>query len=203
MLRGVLGRYLSEDTPFRYGVNEQRTPRFLLNDIVRFWRTMAVDFASKQRERADQKWALRNAKLRLSRKLIFVSGLLMCFRFQRREADTHDAANSEDLLPTLINRLIPDINRTPLDLVAQSVLDLGTRDSTARAIFDAYDGFLCILNNEKTRKHLNDLNYEKAQNDAEFKRVRDLSKQFQDALIALFFDGDPDLCAWMQEYGVF
>jgi hypothetical protein len=42
---------------------------FSLNDIVRFWRTMAVDFASKQRDRAGEEWGLRNAKLRMSRKL--------------------------------------------------------------------------------------------------------------------------------------
>jgi len=47
----VLHRYLNEDRGLWYGSGEFRVPRFLLNDIVRYWRTMAFDFAYKQRAR--------------------------------------------------------------------------------------------------------------------------------------------------------
>jgi len=74
VIKAVINRYLQEDThPLTEDGKAYRVPRFLLNDIVRFWRTMAVDFASKQRDRRGKGWGLRNAKLRMSRKLIFAS----------------------------------------------------------------------------------------------------------------------------------
>jgi len=61
IIRGVVSRYLEEDTHLLTADSRQyRIPRFLLNDIVRFWRTMAVDFARKQRDRAGEGWGLRN-----------------------------------------------------------------------------------------------------------------------------------------------
>jgi len=65
VIRAIIKRYLEEE-PYLVNREENRfkVPRFLLNDLVRFWRTMAVDFASKQHDRRGEGWGLRNAKLR-------------------------------------------------------------------------------------------------------------------------------------------
>lgn len=47
---------------------------FLLNDIIRYWRTMTVDYMYKTTEDG-KPWAIRNIKLVFSRKLMYASGL--------------------------------------------------------------------------------------------------------------------------------
>jgi Putative nucleotidyltransferase DUF294 len=60
----LLDRYLDQS------VKSLHPPRFLLNDVVRYWRTMCVDFAGKERK-GPEKWGLRNAKLRTARSMVF------------------------------------------------------------------------------------------------------------------------------------
>jgi hypothetical protein len=59
VLRNILKRYLQEDRGYDALHDWKiRVPRFLLNDIVRFWRTMAVDYAAKRRDRPGGGWAI-------------------------------------------------------------------------------------------------------------------------------------------------
>src|SRR3982750_628266 len=66
VVKAIIQQYVQNDSGF-FARGKENVPRFLLNDIVRFWRTMCVDFAYKQWEQKGNKWAIRNIKLRMAR----------------------------------------------------------------------------------------------------------------------------------------
>lgn len=199
VLQAVLGRYVEEDANFIAGNHgRDRIPRFLLNDVVRFWRTMAVDYANKYRARAGQKWALRNIKLRMSRKLIFVSGLLMCVSWALR--DTRDEDNAL-VVPRLISHLHEWTQRTPLESLA-TILERYS-PGLASGILDNYDLFLSILNDKEKRELLETLTPEEAYGDDTFLAARQIATSFDAALTDLLFDSDDDVSRLVKKYGVF
>ena len=147
IIRAVINRYLEEDNHLLVEHETRyRVPRFLVNDIVRFWRTMAVDFASKQRDRAGEGWGLRNAKLRMSRKLIFVSGLLVCFGCSLDpELQKKLSAEKHDIKLDLVNYVRDQIKLTPLEILANAIKQYGVPKSLGKQLLGAYAEFLKFL----------------------------------------------------------
>lgn len=70
LIEKIVERYLSDR------INPKSTvPRFLLNDVVRYWRTIAVDYQAKRWEGRAKNWGLRYLKLIISRKIAFAGTL--------------------------------------------------------------------------------------------------------------------------------
>ena len=155
VISAILRRYLADDPSWTFRT-DGKIPRFLLNDCVRFWRTMTVDFADKFHDQTGEKWALRNTKLRFSRKLIFLTSLLACFSWQLREAQSGNRA-SEHWAEEAQLHFISYLSRPPLEIVADELLFGSIADSTCSKIMCSYDEFLSILGDEKLRAQLSEL----------------------------------------------
>ena len=207
----VLHRYLKEDRGLWYGSGEFKVPRFLLNDITRYWRTMAVDFAYKQRVRGNEGFALRNVKLRLSRKLIFISGLLTCFSCHLElPGDEKKLIYLEHAVQPLVVHLYRRLAFTPLESLANTLLGFEKLDGSTAKLFKAYDDFVGILadesvldNGETPRDYLEHLSVDKLESDPVFQHAREISHEFRDAVHEIFLRSNTELSRLTIEYGVF
>lgn len=201
VLRAILKRYLADDPSWTWRPGG-KLPRFLLNDVVRFWRTMSVDFADKFHDQEGGKWGLRNAKLRFSRKLLLLTGMLACFSWQLRNLQ----ASSPEVNGTIENAITyfeKYFSRPPLEILADELLQAKAPSDLSRAIFNAYNDFLAILDDEKSRNELENIPRNAADKSPVFMRMREISHQFRNALLEWLFLPGTDLYALVKEYALF
>jgi len=177
----VLDGYLEDaDRPYR-------PPRFFLNDLIRYWRTICVDFVGKERE-GGEKWGIRNAKLRTSRKVLFAGGLvplLQTHRFGRDERREYLAAQ---------------LAAPATDRLAAAFLDCDACDAGVRAL-SAYDRWLGVLDDPERRGELESLTKETAHESSVFRDVRRHATELHRGLLVLLFD--TPLLPHVREHGIF
>jgi len=202
VIRNILDRYVTYDRSIQSRADKRnRIPHFLLNDIVRYWRTMASDFASKMWESQHEGWAIRNIKLRFSRKLLFVAGLLICFSAETQESDSLTAATTPEEFQILLANFIGEqTSITPLDHLARALIPYAAK---GEVIFTPYDKFLAALDNDETRKTLEKMSFDQTASAAEYDALRDHSHRYRDGIEALFFDWDDTLARLVRKVGVF
>ncbi len=75
--------------------------------------------------------------------------------------------------------------------------------SLAGEVFDNYDAFLAILNDDAQRDILETLSPEGAYENDVFLHARRIATSFDGALTKLLFDLDDDLARLVKKYGVF
>jgi predicted nucleotidyltransferase len=182
--RTVLSRYMN------YGVKDFRPPRFLLNDLTRYWRTICVDFEGKHANSQgdDPKWVARNAKLRLSRKLLFAGGLLPILL-----CHLHDRAAMTPFLDRWLHAV-------PLDRLATAFDWAGARSEGARAL-QAYDRWLAIQLDPAARLELRSLRHDTRRMGSLFQEIVRIGAEFERAILALLFN--TRLAPLSQQYLVF
>lgn len=137
--------------------------------MIRYWRTMCVDFAGKERKRPE-KWGLRNAKLRTSRKILFAGGLLPVFEC-RKLAREHMA-----------EFLCAQLRTPPTDRIAQAFLNHDAADPGGRAL-GAYDDFLGRLDDDAFRDELKGVTRETSKDSQAFMEAARLGKELERGLL--------------------
>lgn len=158
----ILERYISEE------VADHRVALFLLNDIIRYYRTVAVDYEFKTVEQENPKpWAIRNIKLVFSRKLLYTSGLFSV-------AMTADRSRNEKIkiLETLFG----------MPVIERMTYICGERNM--EPVLNRYNDFLGHLEIHDRRKHLIELASGKRQ-DEEFRKIKNEGHQFTRELLKL------------------
>jgi len=164
---------------------------------------LLISPASKQRDRAGEGWGLRNAKLRMSRKLIFASGLLVCFGCNLDSMlQKKHSADESDVRLDLVNYIRNQIKLTPLEILANAIDQYEVSRTVGEELFRAYSEFLIVIDDKKSREELDALRAADSRSDLTFRRVRDISRAFEHALDLLFFE-NPTLAPLTRKYGVF
>ena len=203
----LLRRYFSEEHFSERRLRQRElTPRFLLNDMVRFWRTIAVDYAAKLNTRGEEKWALRNTKLRFSRKLLFSASLLICFELDLNPVDEVLPLGDGRTLPLVAN-VAELVGTPPLEIVARA-LKLALENQwiareDAGKLLQSYDTFLGLMNLKKKRDHLAKLSSDAAETDEVFANVREQSEVFRSAVSALFLGKEGRIAELTHRYAIF
>jgi len=155
----LLNRYIKAGDP------ERQISRFLLNDIIRYYRTITTDFEFKVTEN-NKSWGLRNVKLRFSRKLLYFGGVISI-------AETAFSAQTEK------NELIANI----LDkTVLERVQDIGTQNPHTPEILEIYQDFLQTIECPKNRETLEGVTKDSRAECDLFLSMREKSKRFSKVL---------------------
>lgn len=140
---------------------------FLLNDIIRYYRTICVDFEFKTTE-GKKPWGTRNIKLVFSRKLLYFSGVLAI-------AETVQRGHEEK-------------REILLELFAMPVVDrlLAICGGRAHEALRLYDRFLGELGKPEVRSELNATTIETREKVESFRRLKDDGHRFSWELLSLF-----------------
>ena len=171
VVRAALDRYLTViDAP------SERTPRFLLNDVIRYWRTITVDYQAKALDGGAAASGLRYLKLIIPRKILF-AGTLMALLHCREEEQlgTVDHLFEQFMMPPLA-RLVAVQEDAP-DRV---------RDALARVLVIA-NHFIERSGDASWREEVEQGDRNMSEPSA-FAEMREQARELQRCLEAVFFD---------------
>lgn len=172
VLKATLERYLHTS-----GTRQNRPPRFLLNDILRYWHTVTVDYQAKARaNRAGS--SLRLVKLLIPRKLLYASSLmtmLLCGRDFGHQGIVDDLLKASQ--KPAFDRLLVAYDAAP-DPVKEAMATL----------IRCQNQFLTWSSDGNWRTSMKRLTSDEADASLEFREAKHLANDVQRALQVIFFE---------------
>lgn len=147
---------------------EGHLSKYFLNDVVRYWRTICIDYEQKARFRNKAR-GIRYIKLRFSRLLLYFAGVLAA-------AETYD-------LPITEKHAVLEcmLALNPIDRIREIV---GER---AESAVTRYAEFLTALSDKDARAELETLDPSYVEK-ASFRRLRETAGLFREDLIRILYD---------------
>ncbi|OBK25578.1 hypothetical protein A5635_15585 [Mycobacterium asiaticum] len=174
ILNSTLQRYLALS-----GAPPNRPPRFLINDVLRYWRQITVDYQAKAPTgRREPKAVLRYLKLITTRKNLFASSILPLIA-PHGDIEMWDAAYLRDMFS------LPPLAR--LATVTQSAPP-EVRDAVA-SVFRTIDLFVQRTSDAEMRKHFAEIEWDKRGEDAGYNELKQAANDLQMAFETI-------LCEW-------
>jgi len=194
VIEHILQRYCSDYlSPDRKESNPANVPRYLLNDLIRYWRTMAVDFGTKRWQSSRDETTVRLAKLMVTRKILFAGPLATLLLVPRKIKKNVE----------LYNYLIKSFKPSPLAQLA-GTMDLlhDTSKMALRDILINYDEFIKLLGSDEQRKILVSSEEGKGQQSETWNKCKEMGEIIQKSLEIIFYD-DELFKQSFRRYGVF
>lgn len=184
LIRALINRYLLDYEP---GEPVSIVPRFLVNDIVRYWRTVAVDYQAKRwweikgEDFKGEKWGLRYIKLRSTRKLTFAASFASVLLPYLRG------------LPTTAELLHEQFEMPPLPRLAQYHRYLqGDALQALGAVLELADWFNDRLSQDDFRSEVSSVSRpDLPDNPTAFLEAQEKTRTLQRELERLFFSNEP------------
>lgn len=171
LLEALVRRYLAD-----HEEGNSKVPRFLLNDVLRYWRTIAVDYQAKIWEGQSEKWGSRYLKLIIARKVVIAGTIVSLFRCE------NDSASF----------LVNEFSKPPLARLAglRYVIgeDAGSQQHL-RTVYNVVDRFIGLMASDTFRQSIQRVNSRRDPNPPQdFTDMVAQATALQEALEALFFD---------------
>lgn len=174
ILETTLQRYLAlSEAP------QNRPPRFLINDVLRYWRQITVDYQAKAPTgRPERKAVLRYLKLITTRKNLFASSILPLIA-PHDDVEMWTVAYLKDTfgLPPLAR--LATVTQTAPEAVRAAVA----------SVFRTIDLFLQRTGDSKMRERFAEIEWDKRDDDADYQELKQAANNLQAAFEII-------LCEW-------